>query len=364
MHIGLVMGTRPEVIRLSEIIRRLDGLCRLSVVFTGQNFSDELSGVFFRELGVRAPDVELGIVEPDFGQQVGRILGDVDRWLGQAKPDRLLLLGDTNSALCSIVAARRGIPVYHLEAGNRCYDDRVPEEVNRRLIDHTSEVLLPYTWRSAKNLEREGIARNRIFVVGNPILEVIERHAAQIAASTILTTLGLTAGGYFLVTAHRAECVDDPVTLAGLMDGLGRIARTYQQPVVVSVHPRTRVRLEQAGIVVDPGVRLLAPFGFFDFISLEKQARAVLSDSGTVQEECAIFRVPNVTLRRTTERPETLEAGSNMIAGTDPDDIERATAAVLALPPVWTPPAEYLATDVSATVARIVLGLAPHRSRG
>jgi UDP-N-acetylglucosamine 2-epimerase (non-hydrolysing) len=359
-----VLGTRPEIIRMSEIIRLLDQYCDQTFVFTGQNYHDELSGLFFRELQVREPDVHLNIVEPSFARQVARILDGVDSQLEAVQPDRMLLLGDTNSALCAVVAARRGVPVYHLEAGNRCYDDRVPEEINRRIIDHCSAVLLPYTQRSKDNLVREGIARDRIFVVGNPIFEVLQRHDARIEASDALKRLGLRAQSYFLATVHRAENVDDPGRLRGIFDGLDRVARGHGMPVVVSVHPRTALRLKETGASPDPErIRLSDPFGFFDFVALERAARAVLSDSGTVQEECCIFRVPNLTVRDTTERPETLEAGSNLLVGASPDLIESAMNFLLRSSSDWTPPAEYVAPHVSDTVARIVLGLSG-RARG
>lgn len=357
-HIATILGTRPEIIRLSEIIRVLDGHCRHSVIMTGQNFEDELSGLFFREMGVRRPDLHLEIKETSFAAQAARILERVDDWLAEHRPDRVVLLGDTNSALSAIVAARRHIPVYHLEAGNRCYDDRVPEEINRRLIDHCSTMLLPYTHRSKDNLVREGISRDRIHVTGNPIFEVLNRHEKAIAASEVLARLGLKPREYFMVTAHRAENVDQPVRLNGIMEGLARIAARFTLPVVVSVHPRMRRKLDEFGIKVDTSrIRLSDPFGFFDFVALERAARLVLTDSGTVQEECCIFGVPNLTLRDTTERPETLEVGSNILAGTTPDEIERAAALVMRSEARWAPPSEYVVPHVAEIVARIVLGL-------
>jgi UDP-N-acetylglucosamine 2-epimerase (non-hydrolysing) len=358
LNVLTVLGTRPEIIRMSEIVRRLDGLCAQTVILTGQNYQDELSGLFLRELGVRPPDVDLKIAEPDFASQVGRILEGVDRQLQTVKPDRVVLLGDTNSALCAVVAARRGIPVYHLEAGNRCYDDRVPEEINRRIIDHCSAVLLPYTERSKDNLVREGIARDRIFVVGNPIFEVLERHTAHIGASDALARLDVAPGKYFLATVHRAENVDSGERLRGIVDGLDRASARAGLPVIVSLHPRTALRLREFGVVLDAHrFKVCPPFGFFDFVALERAARVVVTDSGTVQEECCIFRVPNVTVRDTTERPETMEAGSNLLAGASPDLIEAAVAMLLDSPPAWTPPLEYLVPNVSDIVSRIVIGL-------
>ena len=355
MRILTILGTRPEIIRLSRVIERLDGSAdEHTLAHTGQNFDDRLSGVFFEELGVRPPDVFFGVGAPTAMGQVGQILERSEALLAELRPDRLLILGDTNSGLAAIPARRLGIPVYHMEAGNRCFDDRVPEEVNRRIIDHSSTVLLPYTRNSAENLRREGFPPDRVYVTGNPILEVIERHAEAIAASTVLGDLGLTSGGYFLVTMHRAENVDVEPRLRALVHALRSLSEEHGKPVVVSFHPRTRAKVEAFGVDLT-GLRFLPPFGFFDFIALEKAAHCVLSDSGTVQEEACLFGVPNVTLRDVTERPETLECGSNVLAGADPARIAACVRLVLGERGGWTPPAEYLRTDVAETVARLLL---------
>jgi UDP-N-acetylglucosamine 2-epimerase (non-hydrolysing) len=357
MKIVTVFGTRPEIIRLSETIKVLDRVCENVLVHTGQNHDFELSEIFLRQLEVRQPDVHLGVRSSGFPEQLGLIAAGVAAVLEREKPDRVLILGDTNSGLSAIVAARRGIPVYHMEAGNRCFDDRVPEEINRRIIDHCSAVLMPYTQRSKENLLREGIERQRIFVTGNPIFEVLEAHAAQIDASKALESLGLAEGGYFLATLHRAENVDEPARLASLFDGLGRVGEQFGQPVVVSLHPRTADRLAANGLAPRSGlVRLAKPFGFFDFVQLEKHARCVLTDSGTVQEECCIVGVPNVTLRDVTERAETIEVGSSILTGADPATIVSAVALVLERRRAWVVPPEYLEPAVSSTVANILLG--------
>ncbi len=357
MKLLTVLGTRPEIIRLSRVIPTLDALCDHVLVHTGQNFDQRLSDLFFDELGVRPPDHYLGVRADSFGAQVGRILSESERVLHAEQPDRLLILGDTNSGLAAVIAKRLGIPVYHMEAGNRCYDDRVPEEVNRRIIDHSSDVLLPYTERSRANLLREGIAGERIYVTGNPIKEVLDHYAPQIAASGALDALGLEAGRYFLVTLHRAENVDQPARLAQFIAALRRLHDEYGLPVVCSLHPRTRSQLARQGQALDGGgVRAFEPLGFFDFVRLEQGALCVLSDSGTVQEECCIFRVPTVTLRDTTERPETVEVGSNMLSGAAADSVLACARAVLAAPPAWNPPPEYLVPAVSQAVAKIVLG--------
>jgi UDP-N-acetylglucosamine 2-epimerase (non-hydrolysing) len=351
-----ILGTRPEIIRLSRIIPRLDAVCSHVLVHTGQNYDPTLDEVFFRELGVRKPDHYLG-ARGSFGSQLGTIISGMEQIFEQERPDRFLVLGDTNSSLAAIAAKRLGIPVYHMEAGNRCYDDRVPEEVNRRIIDHSSDVLLPYTANSKQNLLREGIPNDRILVTGNPIWEVIRHYEPGIQASTILTKLGLKKDGYFLVTMHRAENVDLPERLTQLTEALRRIQAEYKLPVIISTHPRTRLRMSQFCLPADdPNLRFLEPFGFFDFLALEKQARCVLSDSGTVQEECAILRVANVTIRDVTERPETLECGSNLLTGADPELILQSVRVALSSARDWDPPVEYLRENVSETVVRIVTG--------
>lgn len=360
-----IFGTRPEIIRLSLVMKVLDQHCEHITVHTGQNYDDSLSDVFIRELDVRAPDVHLGIKSKSFGEQIGQILAKVDEALESHKPDRVLILGDTNSALSAIVAARRQIPVYHMEAGNRCYDDRVPEEVNRRIIDHASTVLLPYTERSKDNLVREGIERERIFVTGNPIKEVLDSFAGQIDASGVLEQLDLRPFEYFLVTLHRAENVDLPERLHKITTALSAVAAKFGKPVLVSVHPRTAEKLEEQGIRPDvTQVRLMNALGFFDFVRLEKNALAVLTDSGTVQEECAIFGIPNVTLRDVTERPETIECGSNILCGADQETILKAVEIAIAQPAAWKPPREYMAENVSQTVSRTILGYLSQRSHG
>jgi UDP-N-acetylglucosamine 2-epimerase (non-hydrolysing) len=356
MKILTVLGTRPEIIRLSLVIEKLDSICDHFLVHTGQNYDPNLNDIFFQQLRVRAPDVYLDAKGP-FGEQVGIILSKIEQIMLAEKPDKFLVLGDTNSALAAIIAKRLGIPVYHMEAGNRCYDDRVPEEVNRRIIDHCSDVLMPYTERSRQNLLREGIAGQRIYVTGNPILEVIKHYQRQIDASGIFDELNVAPGEYFLVTLHRAENVDGEARLKQFADALNQIQKQYKYPVIVSTHPRTRSRLEAFGIIVNnPEIRLMEPFGFFDFVALEQKAFCVLSDSGTVQEECAIFKVPNVTLRDVTERPETIECGSNILTGADPVQILDCVKTVLSHSASWNPPAEYLVENVSETVIKILMG--------
>lgn len=356
MKILTVLGTRPEIIRLSRVIEKLDSICDHFLVHTGQNYDPNLNDIFFQQLGVRAPNAYLDAKGP-FGEQVGIILNKIEQVMLAEKPDKFLVLGDTNSALAAIVAKRLGIPVYHMEAGNRCYDDRVPEEVNRRIIDHCSDVLMPYTERSRQNLRREGIASQRIYVTGNPILEVIKHYQPQIDTAGVFNKLNIAPSEYFLVTLHRAENVDGEARLKQFAEALDRIQKQYEYPVIVSTHPRTRSRLEAFGISVsNPDIRLMEPFGFFDFVALEQKAFCVLSDSGTVQEECAIFKVPNVTLRDVTERPETIECGSNILSGADPTQILDCVNTVISHTADWNPPVEYLVENVSQTVIKILIG--------
>jgi len=357
MKVMTVLGTRPEIIRLSLLIPLLDGSVQHVLVHTGQNFDERLSGLFFHDLGVRNPDVHMGIRAETFGEQAGQILAKSEGLFREHRPDRLVILGDTNSGLCAIVARRLGIPVYHMEAGNRCYDDRVPEEVNRRVIDHASTILLPYTERSRANLLAEGIASNRIYVTGNPIKQVIDHNTAKIDGSDVLTRLGVEEHRYLLATLHRAENVDRADSLRDLIAALGALHDEYHMPVICSLHPRTRSKAAHFGLTLDrPGLVFLEPLGFFDFVRLERTAFCLLSDSGTVQEEACLFRVPNVTVRNVTERPETIECGSNVLASTAPARILAAVRMVTSRPCRWTPPPEYLATRVAETVCNIVLG--------
>jgi UDP-N-acetylglucosamine 2-epimerase (non-hydrolysing) len=357
MKVMTIFGTRPEIIRLSLVMRSLDEYCDHVTVHTGQNYHESLSGIFIRDLEIRPPDIHLGVRSNSFGEQIGQILSRIDNVITEHRPDKILILGDTNSALAAIVAARRNIPVFHMEAGNRCFDDRVPEEVNRRLIDHSSSILMPYTTRSMENLVREGIARERIFITGNPIKQVLDHFESRISDSQILGDLNVEAGQYFLGTIHRAENVDISERLNHIFNGLAAVAEKFQVPFLISVHPRTADKLIQHGIKAsEDRIRLLEPLGFFDFVKLEQNAKAVMTDSGTVQEECCIFGVPNVTVRDVTERPETVEVGSNIVSGAETNSILRCIELAATQTTNWNPPVEYLTANVAEIVTRIVLG--------
>lgn len=357
MKVITVLGTRPEIIRLCKVIAKLDRTVDHVLVHTGQNYDEKLSSLFFTELGVRTPDVFLGVESSSFGSQIGQIISGCEGVFLAEKPDAVLILGDTNSGLSAFVAKRMGIPVYHMEAGNRCFDDRVPEEVNRRVIDQSSTILMPYTNRSRENLLAEGIPSRRIHVTGNPINEILNSFSEKIEDSHALSTFDVKPGEYFLATLHRAENVDLPERLAAYAEALEKVRARFGLPLIVSTHPRTRNKLGSFGLEGSlGGVRYMDPMGFFDFVKMEKNALCVLSDSGTVQEECCIFGVPTVTLRDVTERPETIDCGSNVLGGACPEKILSLVEMVVKTGANWLPPKEYLVPDVSSTVLKIVTG--------
>jgi UDP-N-acetylglucosamine 2-epimerase (non-hydrolysing) len=358
VKIMTILGTRPEIIRLSRIIPLLDQWADKHVlVHTGQNFTASLSDVFFQELGLRQPDYVFQDQQTTLGSQLAAMFGQMEQILEAERPDRVLLLGDTNSALCAILAERLGYPVIHMEAGNRCFDLEVPEEKNRKLIDAVSTINMPYTPQSKAHLLAEGVPSNRIVLIGNPIYEVMKHYEPQIEASDILQRLGLREGDYYLVTTHRAENVDRPASLHAIMDGLNRVAEMSSKRLICSIHPRTRSRIEQdLKLEMHPLVEFYEPFGFFDFVKLEKHALCALTDSGTVQEECCIMQVPTVTIRRTTERPETVDCGSNVVSGIDAGRIAEAAKMMSGMERSWPCPEGYLEEKVSQKVVKFVLG--------
>jgi UDP-N-acetylglucosamine 2-epimerase (non-hydrolysing) len=358
MRFVTILGTRPELIRLSLLIAKLDQLAdRHVLMHTGQNFTPDLSGNFFTELGIRAPDVRLDARKTTIGGQLAVMFQAAEELLQREKPDKVLVLGDTNSALCALIAERMGIPVVHMEAGNRCWDLSVPEEKNRRVIDAVSTFNLPYTENSRQNLLREGFPASRIFKCGNPIFEVLQHYAPQISASRVLEQLGLEPRRYMLATVHRAENVDRPRTLVSILNGFRLAAEETGLRIICSVHPRTRARMRDLGLgEIHPLIEFYEPFGFFDFVSLEKQALCVLTDSGTVQEECCILGVPAVTVRRSTERPETVDCGSNIVSGCAPEAIRGAVRVMAQSPRKWHCPDGYLEENVSDKVVKFMFG--------
>ena len=314
-----VVGTRPEIIRLSRVIAKLDAHCAHVLVHTGQNYDYELNEVFFSELGIRRPDAFLEAAGDTAAQTIGKVIMAADVALAEHKPDAMLLLGDTNSALAAIAAKRRKIPIFHMEAGNRCFDFRVPEEINRRIVDHIADINLTYSQIARDYLLREGLPPDQVICTGSPMREVLEHYRPGIEASTVLERLKLQPGQYFVVSAHREENVDEPERLHKLLKILDVLVREYNLPIIVSTHPRTRKRLDALEIQLSPQVHFCKPFGFLDYVSLQCQARAVLSDSGTITEESSILNFPALNLRDVHERPEGFEEASVMMVGLESD---------------------------------------------
>lgn len=310
-----VVGTRPEIIRLSRVLAKLDEHCEHILVHTGQNYDFELNEVFFNDLGVRKPDYFLNAAGKNAAETIGQVIIKVDQVLEEVHPEAMLVLGDTNSCLSAIPAKRRKVPIFHMEAGNRCFDQRVPEETNRRIVDHTADINLTYSTIARDYLLAEGIPADRVIKTGSPMFEVLNHYMPQIDSSDVLERLGLQQGKFFVVSAHREENVDSPKQLAKLAETLNTVAAHYNLPVIVSTHPRTRNRIEAQGIQFHPNIQLLKPLGFHDYNHLQKNAKAVLSDSGTINEESSIMNFPALNLREAHERPEGMEEASVMMVG-------------------------------------------------
>lgn len=359
LKVMTVVGTRPELIRLSRVIARLDEQMDQVLVHTGQNYDYELNEVFFRDLEIRKPDHFLNAAGGTAAETIGQIIIAVDRVLAAETPDALLVLGDTNSCLAVIPAKRRKIPIFHMEAGNRCFDQRVPEETNRRIVDHTADVNLTYSDIARDYLLREGVAPDRVICTGSPMREVLNHYRAGIEQSDVLETVGVQAGRYVVVSAHREENVDSERQLRRLADCLNAVADHTGEPVLVSTHPRTRARIEAFGVSFDDRVRLLKPFGFLDYVALQMQARAVLSDSGTITEESSILNFPALNLREAHERPEGMEEAAVMMTGLNPERVLQGLA-VLETQPRGDQRLLHLVRDyspdnVSDKVLRIIL---------
>lgn len=315
LKVMTIVGTRPEIIRLSRTIARLDEHCAHVLVHTGQNFDYELNGVFFEQLGIRRPDRFLSAAGATPAETIAQVIARSDAAMAEDRPDAVLILGDTNSSLAAIAAKRRKIPVFHMEAGNRCFDQRVPEEVNRRIVDHTADINLTYSQIARSYLLREGFPPDQVICTGSPMREVLDYYADGIRASRVLEEMGLEAGRFFVVSAHREENVDDRERLRELVRTLNGVAAEYGYPVVVSTHPRTAKRMEDLDEAADERVRFCKPFGFLDYIRLQTSAKAVLSDSGTITEESSILNFPAINLREVHERPEGMEEGAVMFCG-------------------------------------------------
>lgn len=316
MKIVTIVGTRPEFIRLSRIIPLLDKHCQHIIIHTGQNYDYNLDKIFFKNFQIKKPNFFLN-AKKSFGNQISIIFKKLEKILIDIKPDRFLVLGDTNSSLGAIIAKRLNIPVFHMEAGNRQYNDVVPEEVNRRIIDHSSDILLPYTQRSCENLVKEGIERRRIFITGNPIFEVMNYYKKEINASGIMRKLNITKNNFFLLTSHRQENVDDLTRLTSIINIINNLVSIKKIPLIWPIHPRSKLQINKLKVRLNKLVKLIPPIDFFDFSNLEKNSFCIITDSGTVQEEAAILKKPNLIIRDTTERPETIESGSSIVIGVE-----------------------------------------------
>ena len=366
MKIMTVVGTRPELIRLSRVIDQLDKHFEHVLVHTGQNFDFELNQIFFDELQIREPDYFLEAAGGTTAQTIAKVIEKIDELFEKIQPDAVLILGDTNSGLCVIPAKRRHIPIFHMEAGNRCFDLRVPEEINRKIIDHLSDINLPYTEHARRNLLAEGLPSDQIFVTGSPLTEVLDHYQTQIAESEIVEKLGLEAGKYFVASFHREENVDNSERLAILLESLNALAAEYGFPIVLSVHPRTRKKLEDTTVALDERIRDLKPLGFFDYVKLQQLAYCTLSDSGTITEESAIMGFPAVTLRDTHERPEGMDSGVLVMTGISKASIIAGIGIVRSqfetgsLP---TRPADYESVDVSWKVMKLIQSYVPYIKR-
>ena len=365
LKVTTVLGTRPEIIRLSRVMARLEQHTEHRIVHTGQNYDYELNEVFFNDLGVKKPDNFLGVDTSSLGAVLGGILIETEQELKANRPDALLVLGDTNSAIAAIMARRMKIPVYHMEAGNRSFDRNVPEETNRRLVDHISDFNLVYTEHARRHLLSEGMQHRRVYLTGSPMREVLETYRPQIETSNILDELDLKKRGYFIVSIHREENVDSKPRLTQLVEALNGLAEHYDMPVIVSTHPRTRNRLDSMDVQFDPRVRDLKPFGFHDYNNLQMNAFCAISDSGTIAEESSILDFPAITPRDAIERPEAMDTGNIIVTGLDAQTIGEAVELVTKVHaeraekgescPI---PEDYQILNTSERVVKLILGTA------
>lgn len=357
LKVMTIIGTRPEIIRLSACIKACDRYFDQVLVHTGQNWDYTLNQVFFDDLGLREPDYYLDSVGNTLGETMGNIIAKSYEVLQKEKPDALLILGDTNSALSAIAAKRLKVPIFHMEAGNRCFDQNVPEEINRKIVDHIADINLPYTEHSRRYLLSEGFRKEHIFVTGSPMQEVLQEHMERIDASDVLDRLGLQAGKYILVSAHREENIDNEANFISLMNAINNIAERYNMPIIYSTHPRSKKFIEQRNFTFHPLVQALKPFGFLDYNNLQKKSFCVLSDSGTLSEESAMLGFAGILLRTSTERPEVLDKGTVVIGGINGRDVEQAIELAKAMQENNEPTVlalDYVDINVSVKVVKII----------
>ena len=354
LKITTIVGTRPELIRLSSIIGRFDRSFEHRLIHTGQNSNINLSDIFFEELNIRKPDNSINVENKSLGFFLGKIFIEIESELNHFKPDAVVVLGDTNSALSAIIAKRNGIPVYHLEAGNRSFDENVPEEINRRILDHFADFNLAYTQQAKENLLREGLHPRNTIIIGSPLREVFMKYSKNIESSPVLSQLNLQSKQYFLVSVHRQENVDNPERLNKVIKALNSIAVKYELPIVISTHPRTKAKLEVVTESLNHFLQFHHPFGFFAYNKLQKEARVVLSDSGSVSEESVILDFPAITIRDSMERPEALETGSIILSGINDGGILNSIEILEKTDKPTSPPSEYFISDTSNRVVRFI----------
>ena len=368
LKIATIVGTRPEIIRLSRVLSALDECCEHTLIHTGQNYDYELNEIFFKEMGLRPPSIYLEAAGKSSAETIGNVIIEADKALELISPDGILVLGDTNSCLSVIAAKRKKIPIFHMEAGNRCFDLRVPEEINRKIVDHISDINMTYSDIAREYLLREGIAPDCIVKTGSPMYEVLKFYEEKIASSTILEGLSLEYGGYFLISAHREENIGTDKNFNRLVEIINLLATNYQIPVIVSTHPRTRKRIDEGLIRFDEKVRLIKPLGFMDYIKLQISSKAVLSDSGTISEESSILNFPALNLREAHERPEAMEEASVILVGLNKERVlqglsilESQNRGILR---TMNPVKDYMSANVSQKVVRIILSYCDyvHRS--
>lgn len=356
LKVATIVGTRPEIIRLAECIKKCDLFFDHLLIHTGQNYDFELNEIFFNDLELRKPNFFLNVAGTHLGETIGNVISKTYEILSKEMPDALLVLGDTNSVLCTIAAKRLKIPIFHMEAGNRCFDQNVPEEINRKISDHISDINLAYTEHSRRYLLSEGFRKDHVFVTGSPLREVLTKYSSKIQQSSVLTTLNLNPKNYIVVSAHREENIDLNNNFDKLVESLNFVAEIYKCDVIFSTHPRTRKKIESNKVIFNKRIRNIIPLGFFDYVKLQQNSLIVLSDSGTISEESAMMNFPAVSIRTSTERPEAVDAGSIVLGGITKEKMIQAIKVALGTHSIeeQTLPLEYNITDTSTRVIRII----------
>ncbi|TRX34815.1 UDP-N-acetylglucosamine 2-epimerase (non-hydrolyzing) [Flavobacterium sp. ZT3R18] len=361
IKLATIIGTRPEIIRLAECIKLCDKYFEHIVIHTGQNYDYELNEIFFEDLELRKPDFFLNVAGKHLGETIGNVISKSYEVLASEIPDALLVLGDTNSVLSTIAAKRLKIPIFHMESGNRCFDQNVPEEINRKISDHISDINLTYTEHSRRYLLSEGFRKDHVFVTGSPLYEVLKKNEVKIQGSTVLENLKLEQGKYIVVSAHREENIDLKNNFEILAESLNAVAEKYQMPIIFSTHPRTKKRMESSKIVFNPLIKSVAPLGFFDYVKMQQNAFVVLSDSGTISEEAAMMGFPAVSIRTSTERPEAIDAGTIVLGGVSKDSMLNAIEITTGLSVNSNSqlPVEYLVTNTSERIVKVIQSYTP-----